>query len=723
MSGVIKPGGKNTYNKGMNIGPLFSPRSVAVIGASRDEKSVGHAVLKNLYLAGFQGAIYPVNPQAEEVASMRCYPSVSTIPGPVDLAVVIVKAPLVPQVLDQCGEKGVKCAVVISAGFKETGDPGRLLEEEVRRVAQKYKLPLVGPNCLGVLNTDPAVRLNATFAKEMPAAGSIAFVSQSGALCTSVLEYAKGEGIGFSKIISMGNKAGLNETDLLIALRDDPKTKVILLYVEDLADGRRFIEVAREVTGAETGGKPVLAIKSGRTPEGAKAVSSHTGSLAGSDEVYDALFAQAGVLRVDSVEELFDYGRALAEQPLPAGRRVAIVTNAGGPGILATDACIRQGLTLPAPDPNTVLKLKAALPPTASLRNPVDLIGDAQHDRYAAAIGAVLEDPNMDGLITLATPQAMTDLKEIARVIGEAAKKTSKPVLACFMGVTDISHGQQLLHEEQVPHYRFPEAAVRALAKMNQYREWIERPRTLVKRFQVDQRGAEEQIQKARREGRTALDQFEALKVLEAYGLPVPPFGTAKTPAKIRTAAERTGFPLAMKILSPDILHKVDVGGVRLGIEDAAAAEKAFSEILDGVRRCRPDARLDGVLVQKMVPPGTEMILGLKRDRQFGPLLMFGLGGIYVEVFRDVAFRLAPVRELGAERMVKSIRAFRILQGFRGQPPADLPKLMECIERVSQLAVDLEAVEELDINPLIAYAEGRGASAADARILLSKEGK
>ena len=536
-----------------------------------------------------------------------------------------------------------------------------------------------------------------------------------------MLEHAKAEGIGFSKIISMGNKAGLDETDLLIGLRDDPLTKVILLYVEDLADGRRFIEVARQVTGDEKKGKPVLAVKSGRTPEGAKAVSSHTGSLAGSDEVYDAIFAQAGVLRVDTVEGLFATARAFAEQPLPAGRRVAIVTNAGGPGILATDSCVRNGLTLPALEQGTVAKMKPALPPTASLRNPVDLIGDARQDRYAAALEAVLADPNVDASIALATPQAMTDLEGIARVIGEAAKHAGKPVLACFMGVGDVSQGTRTLREERVPCYRFPESAVRALARMCQYREWIERPRTTVKRFRVDSATARALIAKARAEKRTALDQAESLELMRAYGLPAPPFAAAKTSAEAKAAAGKIGFPLAMKILSPDVLHKVDVGGVRLNVKDAGEAEQVFEEITGAVRSRLPEARLEGVLVQRMVPAGTEMILGIKRDPRFGALLMFGLGGIYVEVFKDVSFRLSPVRELGAERMIRQLRSFRILQGFRGQPPADLKALEECIERVSQLAEELEQVEELDINPLMAYPQGGGAVVADARVLLKKE--
>lgn len=723
MSVIILGGSQRKYNGTMSnsTGALFSPKSVAVIGASREEGTVGHAVIRNLFTGGFKGQLYPVNPKAEEIEGLRCFPSIGAVPGPVELAVIIVKAQLVPEIIDQCGKKGVKAVVVISAGFKETGEEGRQLEEQVKQAAARHKLPLIGPNCLGLLNTDPAVLLNATFAKEMPSSGSIAFISQSGALCTAVLEYAKFERIGFSKIISMGNKAGLNETDLLIALRDDPQTKVILLYVEDLADGRRFIEVARELTGSDVNAKPVLAIKSGRTPEGAKAASSHTGSLAGGDEVYDALFAQAGVMRVDTVEELFATARAFADQPLPQGRRVAIVTNAGGPGIMATDACVRQGLLLPPLAPETTAKLREALPPTAAVRNPVDVIGDAREDRYQAALDAVLHDPGIDGTIVLATPQAMTDLPGIAKVIGRAARGSSKPLLACFMGVSDVSHGSHQLQAEKVPHYRFPEAAVRALVRMCQYREWLERPRTLVRRFQVDQAAATALIEKALSEGRTALDQSESLKVLEAYGLPVPPFGTAKNAEEARRLAVKTGFPLAMKVLSPDVLHKVDVGGVRLEIKDEAAAAEAFNGILESVRRVRPDARIEGVLVQKMAAPGTEMILGMKRDPQFGPLLMFGLGGIYVEVLKDVTFRLAPVRELGAEKMVRSIRSFRILEGFRGRPPADLPKIAECIERVSQLAVDLEAVEELDINPLLVYGRGSGTAAADARVLLKKK--
>ena len=703
------------------LSTLFSPRSVAVIGASRDPTSVGYAILKNIVVGGFQGEVYPVNPKTEEISGLRCYPSVAVVPGEVDLAMIVVKANLVPDVLERCGQKKVKAAIVISAGFKEIGADGAVLEEKVKEAAARHQIALVGPNCLGMLNTDPAVRLNATFAKEMPATGNIAFISQSGALCTAVLEYAKSEGIGFSKLISMGNKAGVTELDLLSALRDDPKTKVILLYIEDLTAGRRFIESARQISGEGPDRKPILAIKSGRTPEGAKAVSSHTGSLAGSDEVYDAIFAQAGVLRVDSVDELFDYARAFADQPLPKGRRMAIITNAGGPGIMATDACIRYGLELAQLAGETQALMRPALPPTASLHNPVDLIGDAREDRYEAALGAVAQDPNVDGIITLTTPQAMTNLETIARVVVKAAHNSDKPILACFMGVTDISAGVKVLEEGGVPHYRFPEAAVRAIAAMSRYQEWLHRPRTEVKVFQVNRKAAQDVIARARKESRRALNQSESLEVFRAYGLPVPPFGTARTVSEAEHLAEKIGFPLVMKILSPDILHKVDVGGVRLNLKDPDQVRWAFEEMIQTVSQRCPDAKIEGALLQQMVPQGTELILGMKRDKQFGPVLMFGLGGIYVEVFKDVTFRLAPVRELGAQRMIESPRANKILRGFRGQPPADIPALVESIERISQLSTELEEIEELDINPLMAHPEGQGCRVADARILVRME--
>lgn len=703
-----------------DLRPILEPQSVAVIGASRREDSVGYAVLQNLLQGRFTGVVYPVNPNARSVCGVRAYPTVLDIPDPVDLAVVIVRAPFVPQVLEQCGQKGIKGVVVISAGFKETGAEGAALEKQLTDIAHRYGIALVGPNCLGVINTDSAVRLNASFAKEMPPHGNIAFVSQSGALCTAVLDYAKGQGIGFSKVVSLGNKADVTENDFLAYLWRDPQTRVILLYVEDLANGRQFLELAREITGEGTHRKPILALKAGRTPAGARAVASHTGSLAGSDEVYDAIFTQSGVLRVDTVEDLFEYAIAFAHQPLPKGRRAAIITNAGGPGIMATDACVRYGLELAQLRDTTLQRLRAQLPPHAALHNPIDLIGDAQSDRYDLALNAVLDDDHVDGVIVLLTPQAMTDIEAIAQVIARAAQRRRKPVLACFMGVVDVSAGVRILEANGVPCYTFPEDAVRAMAAMAQYVAWVTRPRTEVRTFAVDTDRARRLLADARPNEHGFIPEDVALRVLEAYGFPTLPWAVARTPDEAVAAAHHIGFPVALKVLSPDIVHKVDVGGVQLYLSSDGDVRHAFQRITQSVRQNHPNARIDGVLVQQMADKGREVILGIKRDPQFGPILMFGLGGIYVEVLRDVTFRLAPVRELGALRMVEGIRAYKLLEGVRGEPPADIAAIVECIERLSQLAMEQEAVDELDINPLIVYPKGKGAVVADVRIAVRK---
>ncbi len=703
----------------MNLNAVLAPSSIAVIGASREPGTVGNAVLTNLITGGYTGVIYPVNPKAKAISGVRCYKSIADIPDEVDMAVIIVRSGLVPDVIEACGEKGVKGAIVISAGFKEIGGEGYTLEETVKAIARRYGIALIGPNCLGVINTDINVQMNASFATAMPARGHIGFISQSGALCTAVLEYAQAEGIGFSQVISMGNKAGATELDLLCALHNDPNTRVILMYVEDLSQGARFIEVAREITGEGTNPKPILVVKSGRTPEGAKAASSHTGSLAGSEEVYDAIFAQGGVIRVDTVDELFDYALAFANNPLPKGRKVGIITNAGGPGIMTTDACIRYGLEIAKLSPDTVEAMRPKLPLTASLNNPVDVIGDARDDRYAAALEAVSADPEVDSLLVLATPQSMTNLEEIAGVIAETGRKLDKPVLTCFMGVVDLSHGIKVLEQNHMVHYRFPEAAVRALEKLAWYSEWVNRPRTTVREYKADKDAGLALIAKARAEDRLSLTQSESMELLEAYGLPVPGWGIAHSAQEAATQAESIGYPIVIKVLSADIIHKFDVGGVKLNLGGAAEVEAAYTEMMATLKTHCPDAKIEGVLLQKMVPQGLETIVGMKRDKQFGPLVMFGLGGIYVEVFKDVTFRLAPVRELGAELMVHSIRARKLLEGYRGAPATDQGKVVECIQRISQLSLDLEEIAELDVNPLIVYAEGKGAYVADARVILT----
>jgi acetyl coenzyme A synthetase (ADP forming)-like protein len=703
-----------------DLRPILEPQSVAVIGASRQPGTVGYAVLSNLLMGQYTGVVYPVNPKAKAICGVRAYSSVTEIPDPVDLAVVIVRASLVPQVLEECGQKGIKGAIVISAGFKETGPEGAKLEAQVKEIAHHYGIALVGPNCLGVINTDPNYRLNASFAKEMPLPGNIAFISQSGALCTAVLDYAKGQGIGFSKVVSLGNKADVNENDFLAYLWQDPQTQVILLYIEELSDGRRFLQLAREITGEGDSRKPILALKAGRTPAGARAVASHTGSLAGSDEVYEALFAQAGVLRADTVEDLFEYAIAFANQPLPNGRRTVIITNAGGPGIMATDACVRYGLELAQLSEKTLDQLREKLPPHASLLNPIDLIGDAQHDRYEAALDAVLGDPNVDAVVVLLTPQAMTDIENIANVIVQKSKQRVKPILACFMGLVDISAGVNILKENGVPCYSFPEDAVRALAAMVKYVDWVRRPRTGVKLFPVDTERARKLLSEALVSEHGFIPEEVAFQVLEAYGFPVLPWGVAKTPEEAVSIARQIGYPVVLKVLSPDVVHKFDVGGVQLNLNSDSDVRQAFDKIINSVKQHLPEARIEGVIVQAMAKKGREVILGLKRDPQFGPILMFGLGGIYVEVLRDVTFRFAPVRELGAYRMVRDIRTYRLLEGVRGEPPADIDKIVECIERLSQLAIEQDLIEELDINPLIVYPQGEGAVVVDVRIMLRR---
>jgi acetyltransferase len=694
---------------------------VAVIGASTRPESVGRAIFANVLLHDYKGIVYPVHPKAKSILGVRAYPSVVEIPDEVDLAVVIVPAAAVPHVLEECGRKRIPGAVVISAGFKEVGGEGLKLEQRVQEIAREYNIALIGPNCLGIINTDPAVSLNATFARSMPPRGNIAFLSQSGAVGVAALEYAEAQHIGLSKFVSIGNKAVLHENHLLQALRDDPQTDVILLYLENLEDPKGFLELAREITGEIPEVKPILAIKSGRTREGAQAAASHTGALAGSDEVYDALFMQCGVLRVETIEELFEYATALAQQPAPAGDRVAIVTNAGGPGIMATDACVRHGLKLAPLAEETKRRLRAGLPPTASVRNPVDLIGDAREDRYEHALRLVLGDEGVDSAIVICTPQMMADIAAIARVIADAARAHKKPVLACLMALEEIGDALKVLHEAKIPHYRFPEDAARALAKMAQYTGWVNRPRTRVRTFSdVDHDRAREIIEQARADGRRFLPEPEAHALLSAYGFPVLNSRLAETEERAVQAADEIGYPVVLKVVSPDVIHKFDVGGVRLNLTSQEEVRRAHRELWESVRKAQPDAQIWGVFVQEFVPGGVETILGLKRDPRFGPLLMFGLGGIYVEVLRDVTFRIAPIRELGAYRMIEGVRAHRLLEGFRGQPPRDVEAIAESLLRLSQLATELEEIEELDVNPLMAFQRGKGARVVDARILLTE---
>lgn len=698
---------------------IMNPRSIAVVGATNRPGSVGLAVFRNILTGGFQGVVYPVNPKQKSVQSVKAYPKLADIPDEVDLAVVIVPAGIVCSILEEAGQKRVKGAIVITAGFKEVGGEGIELENRLKEVIAKYDIRMVGPNCLGVINNNENVRMNASFATKMPKAGNIAFISQSGALCTAVLDYAEGRDIGFSKFVSFGNKADVNEIDLLRYLRDDPDTDVILMYLEDITHGRAFLETAREITWQAR--KPMLAVKSGRSVEGARAAASHTGALVGSDNAYDAIFYQSGILRVEGVAELFNRAVAFAKQPIPKGNRIAIITNAGGPGIMATDAAIRHNLKIATLSEKTRKKLKQELPPTASIQNPVDVIGDATHERYEAAIRQVLMDENVDGAIVILSPQAMTDIMETAEIVPHVVKGIDKPVLCSFMGIVDVSQGIKYLEKHGIPNYPFPEAAVRSMASMAFYGNLLSLERRQVRRIAADRDTASEVIKKKLTgRDRYYMSEKEANEVLQCYGFPVLKSVLVKDVSQVDDAVEEFIFPVAMKIASPDIVHKFDVGGVRLKIKTKTEAREAFKQITENVKKVKPSAKIDGVIVERMAKRGVEIILGAVRDDKFGPICMFGLGGTFVGSMKDVTFRLAPMWEISAEIMIRSIKAYSILRGVRGSWPCDIDAIKDCILRLSQMVTQHPEIAELDINPLIVYPQGKGCVVADSRILLKK---
>jgi acetyl coenzyme A synthetase (ADP forming)-like protein len=703
--------------KSRNLDSIFYPQSVAVVGTNKVPGTVPHDILVNILKSDFQGIVYPVSPKEKSISGLKAYKYVADIEDPVDLAIIVFPSSVVHMALEQCGQKGVRSAVIISAGFKEVGGEGILRENQIREIAGRYGISFIGPNCLGVINTDPRSKLNASFARKMPEEGGIGFLSQSGALCTAVLDYARAKHIGFSKFVSFGNKADVSEIELLNYLRDDPKTRVILIYLEEISDGRGLMEAARNIIAST--GKPILAIKAGRTTEGASAAASHTGSLVGSDEVIDAAFRQAGIIRCLDIEEMFNKAIAFEYQPLPSGDRVAIVTNAGGPGVLTTDAAVKEGLHLAAFSEATTDVLRKSLPKTANVKNPVDVIGDARADRYHIALSETLKDPRVDGVFVILTPQSMTDIETIAREVCGCANQSDKPLYASFMGEADVAPGVDILQRNKVPHYILPESMPRAFGAAYRFKKRIlsggveaavaASPNAAKARAILDA---------AVRSGRRVLLEDEATPLLELYGLPVLKGGLAASAREAADLAERTGFPVVMKILSDDIVHKFDVKGVILNIRSADEALKAHRSIMDEAARFRPGARIKGVLVRGMIPPGEEVILGIKRDPAFGPVVMFGLGGIFVELFRDVQLRVAPVDAGTAGEMVNGIQAAGILTGSRGRTPRDTAAVTACLTALSRLALDCPQIAELDINPLIVMEAGRGGFVADAKIML-----
>lgn len=698
-----------------NLSALFEPQSVAVIGASAAPGKVGHSVVSNLVEAGYGGTIYPVNPKGGEILGLPVVASIGELPAPLDLAVICIPPRFVVEAVEELGKIPARAAIVITAGFKETGHEGYLLEEELKKAAQKHGIALLGPNCLGLNNTKGG--LNATFAAGHPPMGNIAFFSQSGALCTAILDWALGENIGFSKFISLGNKAVLDESDMLNYMRDDPDTNVILGYVEGVEDGQRFMKAAASVTPE----KPVIMIKSGTTGAGAKAASSHTGAMAGAEQAYGAAFTQTGIIRVSDVGSLFNLAQAFSTQPLPKGPNLAIVTNSGGPGIMAADVTEHSDLMMGTMTTKSIDRLLKVLPPFASVFNPVDIIGDADAERYEKSVEIVLEDELAHSVLVLLSPTASAEIEETARAIARAAKGADKPVFACFMGSKRVGPGRRILQEAGIPCYAFPEPAIRAIEGMYHYQNWRERPEPVSMDFPRDLEQARAVLDKARTGGCVEIVEFQAQNLLKAYNLPLPMTELARTSDDAVAAAERIGYPVVMKIASPQISHKSDVGGVRVGMENADEVRSAFMDITSRASRLRKDAAIQGCLVQEMAPKGSrEIIIGFKRDPQFGALIMFGLGGVYVEVLKDISFRLAPLTLTDAQDMVREIRSYPLLRGVRGERPVAFDAIEKIMLIMSQLADDFPEILEADFNPVLVNPDG--AVVADVRVTLCTEG-
>ncbi len=696
----------------MGLEGFFCPGSIAVIGAARTEGKVGHIIFDNIIESGYKGILFPVNPRSDSIHGIKCYKSILDIPQDIELAVIVIPARFVSMVIEECAGKNVRYAVIISAGFKETGVKGAKRERRLVEKAKDHGIRILGPNCLGMINT--SCTINTSFSANMPGEGGISLLSQSGALLTAILDWAKTMGIGFSKIVSLGNKADISENDLFESWKTDRNTKVITAYIEGVSRGKEFIRISSKVSKV----KPIVIIKSGNTDAGARAVSSHTGTLAGSSIAYDAAFKQSGIIRADNIKKLFNYSRALASQPLPAGNKVAIVTNAGGPGIMATDACEEKNISLAVLGKNTIDKLKSFLPEAANYYNPVDLLGDALADRYKKTMEVILEDKNIDALVVLLTPQAMTQGLETAKAIVETSGALDKkiPVLAVFMGGSGVMEGINHLTRNGVPNFDIPEAAIDTLKVMIDYMGWKKARSYPVEEFNVDEVKVKKIFDKCSAEGRLELGEMEARVILEAYNIPFPHAELARDIKEAREIAEKIGYPVVLKIVSPNILHKSDIGGIKVGIRNEEELEENYDQILFSVKKYMPDANISGITVQELVEDKKETIIGVSEDPQFGQMIMFGLGGIYVEVLEDVSFRIAPISRKVAHEMIEEIKSVELLRGVRGEDPSDIDSIVEIMLKVSQLVTDFPEIIEMDINPLFVKKNGEGSIAGDARI-------
>lgn len=699
----------------MTLDKFFNPQSVAIVGASQNKGKVGYEILASMVSAGYKGKIFPVNNKAETIEGLKCYPDLESIGEVPDLVIVVVPAKAVADVMRQCARIKTKSVIVITAGFKEVGKSGKELEQQVVQIAKQAGIRVIGPNCLGVIA--PANRLNASFGGTLPLAGSIGYISQSGALLAAILDMANANSIGFSKLVSIGNKADVDELDIIEAFGADPDTKVIAGYLESITDGKTFVSEAHRISHD----KPILLMKSGGTSAGAKAASSHTGSLAGGETAYECVFERAGIIRCSSIKSQFDFAQAFADQPLPKGQSVAVITNAGGPGIMAADAIERQGLTFAKLSDETKEKLAAKLPPAANLQNPIDVLGDALADRYEFAMDIVLDDPNVDIVLILLTPQAMTDATATAEsIVKIASRKKEKPIFACFLGASKVEEGIKILRGGKIPQYDSPENAVATIRVMMDYVKWCSRPKRVVKLFPVNRRKVENILERHLRQGIKDVGETESKEILEAYGFVTPKGSIATTDEQAVNIAEQLGYPVVLKIWSPDIVHKSDVGGVKVGLTSAKEVRDAFDLMMYRIPKKLPSANIMGVLVQEMCKKGKEVILGMNRDPRFGPLMMFGMGGVMVEVLQDVSFYLAPLTESEARQMLMNTKTYKILKGVRGEEGVDIEAIAEGLQRLSQLVTEFPEIQEMDINPYVVGPAGTTPIAVDARMRVER---
>jgi len=697
---------------GATLNCIFKPESIAVIGASKSKGKIGHEIVHNLVISEFNGKVFPINPKADVIHSIKAYPTVLDVPDNVDMAVVVVPKQFVPGVIGECVEKKVKGLVIISAGFKETGDAGTEIERQMTQIVRNAGMRMVGPNCMGVINTDEDVAMNASFGKTYPKQGKTAFISQSGALGEAILDYSVETGIGLSKFISLGNRADVTANDMLEYLRDDPNVELVLLYLESFGNPLNFSRIARELSRK----KPIIAVKSGRTQAGARAASSHTGSLAGLDVAVDALFDQCGVLRVRTIEEMFDMAKAFVGQPRPKKPRTAILTNGGGPGILATDALVGHGLDIAEFARNTEEELKSFLSEDAAVGNPVDMTGSSMPGDFGRALDVMLNDPGVDTAIVIVVMPSFLNAREVAQsVISTRAKHPDKLVLTCFMtGTEDETGVLKMLRSANIPTYTYPESAAIALAGLERHRTWKLRNEGGIVSFKADKGTVINIIEKARPEGRKLLTVEESQEILKAYGIEVAASKSVEDEDSAVDFANKNGYPVVLKIVSGTISHKSDSGGVALDIRDENHLRKEFDEMR--ARFSRED--VEAILIQQMVKGEAETVIGMNYDPTFGALIMFGLGGIYVEILKDVAFKMYPLTDIDAEDMIKSIKGYRLLEGYRGKKPVHLPALREALLRISQLAGDFPQIQSLEMNPFLAAGEGGRSCAVDARVVL-----